>query len=220
MTQPLSARDTILGRIRGALPGHSVTAAESHAAIARLYRRKGTLDRVGCIDLFLDRLLDYDASVVEVSAEAGIAGAVGRILKQAGEERLLIPSSLPRAWCPPGVEILVDLAAARDIATADLERAQAVLTTCEVAVASTGTIVLVHEGTQGRRVATLLPDHHICLVRRSQVVELVPEALAMLHARGGAPLTTISGPSATSDIEMTRIRGVHGPRRLSVILYP
>ncbi len=76
-----------------------------------------------------------------------------------------------------------------------------------------------HEGAQGRRALTLLPDHHICLVRRDQVFELIPEALAAIAAKGALPITTISGPSATSDIEMTRIRGVHGPRRLTVILY-
>jgi L-lactate dehydrogenase complex protein LldG len=95
----------------------------------------------------------------------------------------------------------------------------AVITTCEAAAASTGTIFLVHHGAQGRRAITLLPDHHICLLHRAQVYELIPQALAAISAHRAESITTISGPSATSDIEMTRIRGVHGPRRLTVILY-
>jgi L-lactate dehydrogenase complex protein LldG len=121
---------------------------------------------------------------------------------------------MPREWCPASVELLVD----HGLTDEQVDRAQAVLTTCEVAIASTGTIVLVHEGTQGRRIASLLPDHHICIVRCDQVVELVPEAFRPLAVQGSKPITTISGPSATADIEMTRIRGVHGPRRLSVLL--
>jgi len=104
------------------------------------------------------------------------------------------------------------------LSTIQIEGVDAVLTTCEIAVASTGTIFLVHDGAQGRRVLTLLPDHHLCVVRRSQVVGMVPEAIRALGPRLGHVVTTISGPSATSDIEMTRIRGVHGPRRLTVIL--
>jgi len=212
-----TARDVILGRIRAALPGESLTASASHEAIARPYRRQGRLDRQACLALFLDRLEDYDANVIEVSGQMEIGAAVGQAMREAGEDLLLVPSAMPRAWCPRSVDMIVDLVASRDIS--QIDRAQAVLTTCEVAIASTGTIVLVHGGAQGRRAVTLLPDHHICIVERSQVVELVPEALALLDARGITPVTTISGPSATSDIEMTRIRGVHGPRRLTVILY-
>jgi L-lactate dehydrogenase complex protein LldG len=101
----------------------------------------------------------------------------------------------------------------------ELNPMQAVVTTCEAAIASTGTILLVHGGAQGRRAITLLPDHHICVLRRDQVFELVPETWESIAAQSAKPITTISGPSATSDIEMTRIRGVHGPRRLTVILY-
>jgi L-lactate dehydrogenase complex protein LldG len=99
----------------------------------------------------------------------------------------------------------------------DLDRAEGVLTTCAVAIALTGTIILRH-GRSGRRATTLIPDYHLCIVRASQVVETVPEAIRELESPGRSPITTISGPSATSDIEMTRIKGVHGPRRLAVIL--
>jgi L-lactate dehydrogenase complex protein LldG len=172
------------------------------------------LDRAARIDLFVDRLLDYDARVHSVASEELIAGAVEQVLAASGETRLIASASLDSAWLPAGVDVTIDEASTTDV----VDRAQAVVTTCEVAIASTGTIILVHTGAQGRRVLTLLPDHHMCIVRRDQVCELVPEALARLSAHDGLPITTISGPSATSDIEMTRIRGVHGPRRLTVIL--
>jgi L-lactate dehydrogenase complex protein LldG len=135
-------------------------------------------------------------------------------MQHAGERSLLVAKELSAAWIPAGADVRRD----EGLSTAQIEGVDAVLTACEIAVASTGTIFLVHDGAQGRRVLTLLPDHHVCVVRRSQVVGTVPEAIRALGARLGHAVTTISGPSATSDIEMTRIRGVHGPRRLTVIL--
>lgn len=210
-----SAREEILGRIRAALPGDPASVAASYASIARTYRRRPSLNREACLELFIDRLLDYDSQVVELSGEAEIADAVARVLQGAGEDRLVVAAAMPREWCPAGVELIVD----EGLTDEQVDRAQAVFTTCEVAIASTGTIVLVHGGAQGRRIASLLPDHHICIVKRDQVLELVPEAFRLLAAQGARPITTISGPSATADIEMTRIRGVHGPRRLSVLIY-
>jgi len=188
----LSAREEILGRIHAALPEMPGDVAASHASIPRLYNRTGILDAHARLDLFIDRLLDYDTEIIQVQTEAELPAAIGL-----------------------GISIQLD----RGLVTAEIDREEAVLTTCEIAIASTGTIILVHHGMQGRRALTLLPDHHLCLVRRNQVVESVPEALEAIAAQSGAPITTISGPSATSDIEMTRIRGVHGPRRLTVILY-
>jgi L-lactate dehydrogenase complex protein LldG len=134
---------------------------------------------------------------------------------KASEERVVVATEFPQRWLPAGFAFTVD----RELGIEQLDTMQAVVTTCEAAIASTGTILLIHEGAQGRRAITLLPDHHLCLVRREQVLELVPEAWESIAAKGAQPITTISGPSATSDIEMTRIRGVHGPRRLTVILY-
>lgn len=208
------AREEILGRIRAALPGEPASVAASYASIARTYQRQGTLDGEACLELFIDRLVDYDSQVVQLKDEREIADAVERLMREAGEERLIVAGAMPKEWCPAGVELIVDEGLTDD----EVDRAQAVLTTCEVAIASTGTIVLVHEGAQGRRIASLLPDHHICIVRREQVREIVPEAFRQLAAQGAKPITTISGPSATADIEMTRIRGVHGPRRLSVLI--
>ena len=212
----LTAREEILARIRSALPGEPASVAASYASIPRTYSRQGTLTREACIDLFIDRLIDYDAQVIQLTNEAELPAAIARVLQDASEDRLLTAPDLPQYWCPGSIDLIIDH---HDLPTEAVDRAQAVLTTCEVAIASTGTIILVHSGAQGRRIATLMPDHHICLVKRSQVYELVPEALATLDSDSPTPITTISGPSATSDIEMTRIRGVHGPRRLTVILF-
>lgn len=210
-----AAREAILDRIRAALPGDGAGVRASYETIVRAYQRTGTLSPEACRDLFIDRLLDYDTEVICVQAAAEIKGAVAGALRQAGESRLLVGAALDTAWLPEDTDCIVD----QDLGTEAINGAEAVLTSCEVAVASTGTIFLVHGGPQGRRVATLLPDHHICVIRHDQVYETVPEAMARLKQLDSRPVTTISGPSATSDIEMTRIRGVHGPRRLSVILY-
>jgi L-lactate dehydrogenase complex protein LldG len=190
------------------------------SAAAPAYRRVGGLPREACLALFIDRLVDYDAAVLQVNGEADLSSAVASSLAVRREQSVVVDAALPGTWLPPGVRIAVDHpASGAPLSVDQLEGIEAVITTCEIAVASTGTIVLRHTGAQGRRSITLLPDHHICLVRRSQVCEVLPEALQRMDPSSTAPITTISGPSATSDIEMTRIRGVHGPRRLTVILY-
>jgi L-lactate dehydrogenase complex protein LldG len=210
-----AARERILGRIREALPGKVQDVQGSHASLARLYRRAGELTGDECVELLIDRLLDYDVEVLQVADESGIADAVADGLLAHGEHSVVAAASFPTSWLPEAMVVVRDTG----LSTAELEAQTTVLTTCEVAVASTGTILLVHEGMQGRRAMTLLPDHHVCLVRRDQVVETLGEALMVMAPHARKPMTTISGPSATSDIEMTRIRGVHGPRRLTVILY-
>jgi len=208
------ARKEILLRVRTALGVVAADPAQSYARIARDYRSSEGLAPEACIEYFLDRLMDYDTEILHAADEGEIAGAVTQAMQQAGERSLLVAKELPGAWISAGIDVCRD----DGLSTAQIEGVDAVLTTCEIAVASTGTIFLVHDGAQGRRVLTLLPDHHLCVVRRSQVVGTVPEAIRALGPRLGRAVTTISGPSATSDIEMTRIRGVHGPRRLTVIL--
>lgn len=215
MSLPLTAREEILARIHTALSEPSMSVEASYREITRGYSRSSGMDRSTCLQLFIDRLLDYDSEVIELDQEAELSLAITQVLQDAGEVRLLVPVGNLETLVPDGVEIYVD----HDLATPELNCAQAVLTTCEAAVASTGTIFLVHGGSQGRRALTLLPDHHICIVRRDQVFGSIPEALAALVSQGVRPITSISGPSATSDIEMTRILGVHGPRRLTVLLY-
>jgi L-lactate dehydrogenase complex protein LldG len=208
------ARKAILGRIRAEL-GPETTPLEEYAQIAREYDRAGALDRGGCLELLKDRLLDYDSEIFEVETEGEIASAVASALQRADEHRVLVADAFPKAWLPDGIDVMADA----QLSIEELDTVGTVVTTCEAVVASTGTILLVHDGAQGRRAITLLPDHHICIVNRNQVFELVPEAIQAMGQRSRMAITTISGPSATSDIEMTRIRGVHGPRRLTVVLY-
>lgn len=212
-----NARDEVLGRLKQALPDSASNKEAGHSAIRRDYIRQGSLAAGDRIELFLERLRDYDTQVIEVCDAVEIRYAVASVMQSSGDELLLLPEKWPSEWVPEGVATLID----RVLATDELQRATAVLTTCEVAVASTGTIFLVHGvhgGSQGRRVATLLPDHHICIVRRDQILETIPEGIMAVRQFSTQPITTISGPSATSDIEMTRIRGVHGPRHLTVLL--
>ena len=197
----MNSRDVVLGRIRAALGAGGVG-----VEVPRSYRRGGT---PADLDLLVDRLIDYRAEVHRC-ASADIADTIAKILP--GNGTLVVPPELPKSWLPPSVEAVADdgLEAAR-IAAAD-----GVVTAATVAIAETGTIVLDGSPDQGRRIISLLPDLHVCVVRPDQVVASVPEAIARLDPR--RPLTWISGPSATSDIELNRVEGVHGPRNLHVIL--
>ncbi|MGW4943084.1 LutC/YkgG family protein [Actinoplanes sp. NPDC004185] len=193
----MSSRELMLGRIRAALGDTAPP-----AAIPRDYRRG---DQVADLDLLVHRLEDYKAVV---HCGVSIAGTVAAL----APAPLIVPPGIDPAWLPDGVEALRDDGLSADT----LAVAGGVLTAATVAVAETGTIVLDGSPDQGRRIISLLPDLHICVVRADQVVASVPEALTRLDPH--RPLTWISGPSATSDIELNRVEGVHGPRRLHVIL--
>jgi L-lactate dehydrogenase complex protein LldG len=192
-----SSREVILGRVRAALGD---TAPPS--TIPRDYLRG---DRVADLDLLVQRLEDYKAVV-----HRGVA--VAETVAALAPDPLIVPPGIDPSWLPDGVEVLRDEGLSQDT----LAVAGGVLTAATVAVAETGTIVLDGSADQGRRVISLLPDLHICVVRADQVVASVPEALTRLDPTRA--LTWISGPSATSDIELNRVEGVHGPRRLHVIL--
>jgi L-lactate dehydrogenase complex protein LldG len=195
----MSSKDLILGRVRSALRDHPVV-----DEIPRGYRRSFP---AADIDLLIDRLVDYKATV---HRSADVAATVREII---GSGALVVPKGLPGEWLPPDVPARADEGLDQDtIAAAD-----GVVTGAAVAVAETGTIVLDASPDQGRRILTLLPDLHICVLRPEQVVASVPEAVARLDPT--RPLTWISGPSATSDIELNRVEGVHGPRNLHVILW-
>jgi len=211
----MNAREEILSRIRTALGETQTNPSASHSTIARSFTRHGSLDAPSALHLLVDRLVDYDSTIIEVTREDELAAAIAQALADENETNCLVAPEFPSTWLPQNITFKVD----HYLPTNDIEGIPAVVTTCELAVASTGTIFLVHEGAQGRRILTLLPDHHICLVRRDQVVETIPESFPLLAGKTTKPITTISGPSATSDIEMTRIKGVHGPRRLTVIFY-
>jgi L-lactate dehydrogenase complex protein LldG len=201
----VSARDEILGRIRTALA--DVPADEPAAATLR------PVDPApGDVDRFAERAADYRATVVRVAA-GEVASAVAAACERHDARRLVAPEGLPDDWAPEAAELLVDAPLDRDtVAGAD-----GVLTTCALAIAETGTIILDAGAGQGRRALTLLPDLHICVVPADRIVAGVPDAIARLAATR-APITFISGPSATSDIELNRVEGVHGPRRLEIIV--
>ncbi len=203
-----SARDEVLGRIRTALgPDRSAPAAPAPDG----YRTQAGLSTAELLDLLAERLSDYRA-VVRRAEPAGLLDVAVAALAERGARRLVVPPGLDL----PGPLAGVDLVEDDGLSARELDGFDGVITTAAVAIAETGTIVLDGSAGQGRRALSLIPDYHLCLVRAGQVVGLVPEAVARL--RPDRPLTWISGPSATSDIELDRVEGVHGPRTLDVIL--
>jgi L-lactate dehydrogenase complex protein LldG len=210
-----SAREEILRRIRAA-KGGAGNAERSLAAwncIERSYRREATRPREAVLELLEDRLRDYDARVVRVAA-SDVRAAATKMLVERGVRRMVVPLGLVTEWIPEGVELVVD----GELAAAELDVLDGVMTGATLAIAETGTLVLQNVAGQGRRALTLVPDYHLCVVRVADVVETVPEAIGRLQATADLATTFVSGPSATADIEMTRIKGVHGPRFLDVIL--
>jgi L-lactate dehydrogenase complex protein LldG len=166
------------------------------------------------VDLLAENLADYRA-IVHRCADGRLPELLARLLSARGSRSVVVPPGLPSQWLGAvDVPLVQDLAAST---AAELDEVDSVVTGCAVAVAETGTIVLDGSPDQGRRRITLVPDHHICVVRvPEQVVSSVPQALERLDPK--RPLTWISGPSATSDIELDRVEGVHGPRTLEVVL--
>lgn len=208
------AREAVLALIRDSLGGRATEDAvrADYAAIPRAYQRAGHLDAEARLNLFADRLRDYDAQVRAANA-GNIRDAASAIL-QGSAGPFVVADGFPEEFLPSGVAFTPELQAS----VPNLDACAGVLTTCTVAIASSGTIVLAHGPGEGTRRLTLVPDRHICIVRASQVVETLPEAMDQLAPLAASRLTFISGPSATADIEMTRIRGVHGPRHLEVVL--
>ena len=206
----MNAREAILARIRDAVAG-SPDAPEPPRDYRALYDDTPEARLVR----FAEIVRDYRAELHRV-ATADLAETVAERCRALGVERLLVADGLRNDARPGGVDAVSDDALSPEA----LDRVDAVLTECVVAIAETGTIVLDGGRGQGRRAITLVPDVHLCIVRADQVVGLVPEAIARLGeaVSEGRPLTWISGPSATSDIELVRVEGVHGPRTLEVFL--
>ncbi|MEW1775634.1 lactate utilization protein C [Streptomyces sp. NPDC086777] len=207
----MSSRERILGRVRRAL----AEAREEDTPVERTYLREhGHRSVAETVDLLAENLADYRA-LVHRCAEDELAATIGRLIARRGAGTVIVPAGLPPEWLTATeAERVADRAVDT---THELDAVDSVVTGCAVAIAETGTIVLDGGPDQGRRRITLVPDHHICVVRiPDQVVSSVPQALERLDPT--RPLTWISGPSATSDIELDRVEGVHGPRTLEVVL--
>lgn len=215
---PVSARDEIIVRIQRSFAPAARSSADDHAAIPRDYLQTGSLDQKARLDLFEERLRDYGTDVYRC-VTAQLPETIASAMNAANVSSLVVADDIGPNFLPNSQKGATTLSFVRDenLSYEALDRSEGILTTCAVAVALTGTIILRH-GRSGRRAITLIPDYHLCIVRASQVVETVPEAIRELESPSRSPITTISGPSATADIEMTRIKGVHGPRRLAVIL--
>ncbi|HEU4328177.1 MAG TPA: lactate utilization protein C [Roseiflexaceae bacterium] len=209
-----SARDEMLARIRGAL--RDVPSERADAPLSRDYRLADPAAHSLLVEHFAERVAEYRAVVRRVDA-AGLPEAIGAALARRGAVRVVVPADLPEGWLPSGAPVVRD---GGMLSHADLDGCDGVISACALGIAQTGTIVLDHGPGQGRRAITLLPDYHLCVVWERQIVGLLPEAIARLEgaARERRPLTFISGPSATSDIELNRVEGVHGPRTLEVLL--
>ncbi|WP_369229508.1 lactate utilization protein C [Streptomyces sp. R21] len=207
----MNGRETVLSAVREALSGvpESELPQDAHLPPENRADHAGP-DIVG---LFAERAAEYRATVVRVPAN-GAAAAVARALARTGARSLVVPAGLPEDLVPEGEWSL--LADVPPLSVGQLDAADAVITTVAVAIAVTGTVTLDHGPGQGRRALTLLPDQHICVVREDQIAPDVPEALSLLDPY--RPLTLISGPSATSDIELDRVEGVHGPRTLDIVV--
>lgn len=210
----MSARSDVLARIRGAL-GERRQVPE----VPRDYRTAegaaaAALDAEQRIELLVDRLVDYRA-IVHRCTEAELAATIAAALAERGSSRLVVPAGVPDHWRVPGVDWLVD-DPAEPLSVIELDAVDGVLTGSAVAIALTGTIVLESGALCGRRAISLVPDHHLCVVRESDVEHGLPDGLARLDDT--VALTWISGPSATSDIELNRVEGVHGPRTLEVVI--
>lgn len=226
-----AAREEILARIRTSLRDVPRDEEPDHVIVPRDYRRR---DAAAAADADADadagaapgpselvtrleqRLLDYHAQVRRVAA-AAVGSAVSEACRERGLRRVVVPRGLPDGWRPSGVEVIED----RGLSAQELDRVDAAVTGCAAAIAETGTLVLDGREVSGRRVITLVPDHHICVLTPDQVLGLVPEAIARLEtavSHEGVPVTLVSGPSASSDIELSRVEGVHGPRNLLVLI--
>jgi L-lactate dehydrogenase complex protein LldG len=203
------ARAAILARIREAYPDPPAS-----VSVPRDYTRTAPAG-VDVVELFAERVADYRATVHRVAA-GGLATVVGEALARRAARRIVVPAGLPDAWLAGAGPELERLTDDPPLSKTQLDAADGVITGCAVAIAETGTIVLDAGDSQGRRAVSLLPDYHLCVVEASRIVGGVAEALERLDPR--RPLTWISGPSATSDIELQRVEGVHGPRNLEVVI--
>ena len=212
----MNAREEVLARIAAAHRA-APPAMLRYEDITREYRTTSDSSPEALTELLIDRLVDYRALVRQCSVD-DLAATIAAALAERGASAVVVPTGLDPSWTAnTAAEVLSDgLSASDQLSVAELDRVDGVVTSCAVAIAETGTLILDGSPGQGRRVLTLIPDYHLCVVFPDQIVADVPQALARLTPT--SPLTMISGPSATSDIELNRVEGVHGPRTLEVII--
>ena len=211
----MSGRDTVLGRVRAALADVPAHEAPSDIDVPRDYRRATEDERDTVLDLFVHTVRDYGATVHRVGGDE-LGAALRQVVRDRGVHTMAVAPGFPEHLVSgAGVVVMRD---ETPMSPASLDRADGVATTAAVAIAETGTIALVSGAGMGRRALSLVPDVHVCVVREDQVVGTVPEAMDALAPSATRPVTLISGGSATSDIELVRVEGVHGPRTLEVIL--
>jgi len=212
----IGAREEILARI-GSAHVAAPPPALDYADIERAYRTTSELDAEALVERLVDRLLDYKA-LVRRCPPADLAATLATALAERGVRTAVVPPGLPPEWLAEvQAEVLVDGGTDHDqLSVAQLDRIDAVITGCAAAIAETGTLVLDGSADQGRRMISLISDYHLCIVQPELINADVPQGLARLDPT--RPLTMISGPSATSDIELNRVEGVHGPRTLDVIV--
>jgi L-lactate dehydrogenase complex protein LldG len=203
-----TAREEILAKVRTAL-----TDGAAPEPIARAYRRGGETGGARLVELLHERLVDYKAEVHRVGGR-DLPAAIAEVCEAHYVSRLGVPPGLRPEWRPGALTVIED----GGLSPRELDGLDGVLTACTLAIAETGTLVLAAGPEEGRRALTLVPDLHICVVHESQVVDTVPAAFAQLGPLARRPLTLVSGPSATSDIELSRVEGVHGPRTLVVLI--
>jgi L-lactate dehydrogenase complex protein LldG len=220
----MNAREQILAAVRDALADvpHDESehwSREQDPDSAAAYLRNRDVRRPELVELFEERCGSYRATVTRCTGDPGaIKAAIRGVCTRHDVHSLLVPYGVPAGYLPAGIEPVADVP---PLTPAQLDAYDGVLSTCALAIASTGTIALDGRAGQGRRALSLVPDLHICIVRAEQLVYGVPEALSALASvvrESRRPLTLISGPSATSDIELKRVEGVHGPRKLEVML--
>lgn len=213
------AKKEILNRIEGALKDVPEIDQKPVIRSRQNYRQQGDRSADEIVDLFVERVAEYKATVKRVD-ESELQQVMDASFVAQEVENLVVPPGFPDDWLPDTIHPQYDDPGS-PLSHDELDQSDGVVTTCALAVAQTGTIILDAGAGQGRRALTLLPDYHLCIVRIDQIVELVPEGFAHFEEsikNEGPPITFISGPSATSDIELSRVEGVHGPRRLEVLV--
>lgn len=214
-----SAKKEMLQSIKSALRNVPSAETPDEIPVTREYLRFGKLAKEERIDLFVERAGEYKASVKRVKI-GQIKNHIAEACNRQNAKEIAVPEGFDKSWLPDNILPHFD-DPKEPLTHEELDQADGVISTSALAVAQTGTIILDAGAGQGRRVLSLLPDYHLCIVMEDQIVELIPEGFAHFGSvikEDGPPITFISGPSATSDIELSRVEGVHGPRRLDILV--